>query len=170
MYLQHKADSTQDRNISRDVFDTIVNITTSEFYVKAVIRQKQKSGLRTCRFSPRVSIYLFSFCYEMMSICSRNYWIDWNSAAPCLKWLFNVEVLMFAWFVRPLLATILCVWEIWSGSNMQHVFYWLAKNKFPKKDTSPHRFWSRLMTFLALFRCFVRLPAVFSGFNDVVIT
>ena len=38
---------------------------------------------------------------------------------------------MFAWFVLPLLATILCVWEIWSGSNnrvhVSHVFHWKAK-------------------------------------------
>ena len=32
--------------------------------------------------------------------------------------------------MRPLSATILCVWEIWSGSNnrmyMYHVFHWLT--------------------------------------------
>ena len=43
------------------------------------------------------------------------------------------KLLIFARFVRPRLATILCVWQIWSGSNnriyMYHVFHWLAKKK-----------------------------------------
>ena len=69
---------------------------------------------------PRFSIFIyFCCCYETMSNCSQNCWIHWNSAALCFKW--------------PLLATILCVWEIWSGScnrvYMYHVFYWLAKKK-----------------------------------------
>ena len=77
------------------------------------------------------------FCYEMMSNCSQNCWINWNSAVVCFKRLFHVGVWMFAWFVRPLLATILCVWEIWSGSNnrMYHAFHWLAKKE--------NAFWSQ---------------------------
>ena len=43
---------------------------------------------------------------------------------------FFTQVWTLTWFVRPLLATILCVWEIWSGSNnrvyMYHVFHSLA--------------------------------------------
>ena len=31
-------------------------------------------------------------CYEMMSNCCRNCWIDWNSAALCLKCLFTYSV------------------------------------------------------------------------------
>ena len=50
---------------------------------------------------------------------------------PCFKQLFHIGVWTFAWFVRPLLATILCVWEIWPGSNnhvyMYHVFHWLPE-------------------------------------------
>ena len=53
-----------------------------------------------------------------MSNCNKNCWIDWNSDTLCFKWLFHIGVWTFAWFVRPLLATILCVWEIWSGSNI----------------------------------------------------
>ena len=49
-------------------------------------------------------------------------------------------------FVRRLSATILCVsWEIWSDSN-NHVFHWLEKKNYPKKNMSLHRFWSRPMT------------------------
>ena len=59
----------------------------------------------------------------MMSNCSQNCWIDSNSAMLCFKRLFHVGVWMFAWFVRPLLATILCVWEIWSGSNKRVNIY-----------------------------------------------
>ena len=32
----------------------------------------------------------------------------------CVKWLFHRGVWTFARFVRPLLANILCIWEIWS--------------------------------------------------------
>ena len=50
---------------------------------------------------------------------------------PCCVLLFFTWVWMFARFVRPLLATILSVWEIWSGTNNHsityHVFHWLAK-------------------------------------------
>ena len=58
----------------------------------------------------------------------------------------NFNVLTFAYFARPLLATILCVWEIWSGSNnhaytMHHVFHWLAK-----KCVAPHCIWSWPLT------------------------
>ena len=35
---------------------------------------------------------------------------------------FHVGVWTFAWFVRPLLATILCAWEICSGSKNQDWF------------------------------------------------
>ena len=41
------------------------------------------------------------------------------TAALCFKWLFHRRYECFPKFVRPLLATILCVWEIWSGSNNQ---------------------------------------------------
>ena len=36
---------------------------------------------------PLVSILGFPFflCYETMSNCSKNCWIDWNSAVLCFK-------------------------------------------------------------------------------------
>ena len=54
-------------------------------------------------------VFIFFFCYETMSICSQNCWIDWNSAMLCFKQLFHTGVWMFARIVRPLLATILCI-------------------------------------------------------------
>ena len=58
---------------------------------------------------------------------------------PCcaLNDIFHIGlgVWMLAQFVRPLLATVPCVWEIWSGSNnrvyMYHAFH-LAKKKEKK--------------------------------------
>ena len=51
-------------------------------------------------------------------------------------------------FMLSILATVLCVWEIWSGSNnsvyMYHVFQWLAKKRFKKKKKK------RKKTFLLL--------------------
>ena len=73
---------------------------------------------------------------------TSNYWIDWNSAVLCFKRLCHIGVWTFARFVRPLLATILCVWEmcVWSGTittyTMYHVFYWLAKQT---KNKTRHR-------------------------------
>ena len=68
-----------------------------------------------------------------MSNCSQNCWIDWNSAVLCFKRLFHIGVRTSARFVRPLLATIFCVCEIWLGFNnriyMYHVFNWLAKKQ-----------------------------------------
>ena len=47
--------------------------------------------------------------------------------------LLNDFFTTFARFVRPFLATIICVLEIWSGSNnrvyMYHVFHLLANEK-----------------------------------------
>ena len=74
-----------------------------------------------------------------MSNCSQNCWIDWNSAVLCFKRLFHIGVWTFARFVRPLLATILCVWEYFTG--------WQKKKITKKKQSvSPHRFWNRPMT------------------------
>ena len=50
---------------------------------------------------------------------------------------------MFARFVWPLRATILCVRESWSGSNnhvnMNHVFHWLAKKLQKKEQTNKQK-------------------------------
>ena len=85
------------------------------------------SGLRTC-------------CLD----CSQNCWIDWNSAVRCFKRLFQIGVWMFARFVRPLVATILCVGEIWSGSNncvymcITYFTGWQQK-RLPNKTKMHHR-------------------------------
>ena len=43
-------------------------------------------------------------------------------------------------FVRPLLATILCIWEIWSPRiQCHHVFPCWQKKKLPKKCTKKKR-------------------------------
>ena len=46
---------------------------------------------------------------------------------------FHIGIWTFAWFMRPLLATILCVWVIWSNSNNRVYMYmyltgWQKKN------------------------------------------
>ena len=75
--------------------------------------------------------------------------LNYVQLQPKLLWfkrLFHIGVWTFARFVRPLLAIILCVWEIWSGSNnrmyMYHIFHWLAKKtdyqkKNKKRVTAP---------------------------------
>ena len=55
---------------------------------------------------------IFCCCYETMSNCSQNCWIDWNSAVPCFKQLFHIGVKTFTRFVRCLLATILCLYNM----------------------------------------------------------
>ena len=54
------------------------------------------------------------FWSPMMSDCSQNCWIDWNSALLC--------------FVRPLVATILCIWEIWSP-RIQYIITYFPVGK-----------------------------------------
>ena len=41
---------------------------------------------------PRVGIFSFLFCYETMSNCSLNCWIDWNYLVLCFKRLFHIRV------------------------------------------------------------------------------
>ena len=73
--------------------------------------KKKVSGFWSQASDLRVSIFsfLFLFCCETMSNCSQNCWIDWNSAVLCFKRFFSHRVWTFAWFVRPLLATTLCL-------------------------------------------------------------
>ena len=103
---------------------------------------------------PQVSI--FSFCYEMMCNCSQvaGSILEFCHAL-CFKCIFHIGVWTFAWFVWPHLATILCEWEIWSGSNNRIMFtcITLKTNKKYKKqhhctdfeadlyDQKPETFW-----------------------------
>ena len=63
--------------------------------------------------------------------------IDWNSATLWFKWLSQRDINVCP-ILRPLLATILCVYEIWSGSNnrvyMYHVYHCVAKQKTKNKN------------------------------------
>ena len=70
----------------------------------------------------------------MISNCSQN--CCSIGILPCcvLKILFHKGIWMFVRFVRPL---ILCVWEIWSGSNNR-----VSRNSLVGKKRLPHRFWS----------------------------
>ena len=58
----------------------------------------------------------------------------------------TVHIGTFARFVRPLLATILCITQR-NSIPMYHVFpRWPKKRWKKKKSASQHRFWTRLMT------------------------
>ena len=108
------------------------------------VGKKRKSLVSGCVTGLRRRIFsFFLLICETMSKCSRNCWIDWNSATLCFKWLFHIHVVwLFAWFVQPLFGAILCVWEIWSGSNNRLAPKEITQNK----SRSPHQFWSRPMT------------------------
>ena len=70
------------------------------------------------------SAFLIKFCYEMMSNYSHNYWIDWNSAVLCFKWLFHIGVWTFAWSLRNLVPHI----------HMYYKFYcWQKKIDYQQK-------------------------------------
>ena len=67
-----------------------------------------------------------------MSNCSQNCCVDWNSAVPCFKRLFHIGVWTFAWFVRPLLATILCIMEnLVPACTCRPITYLAKKNITP---------------------------------------
>ena len=97
------------------------------------------------RASPFLVFFLLYYEIICLIYCGQNGWIYWYSAMLCFKQLFHIGVWTFAQFVRLLLATILCVWEILPCSSNRvykyHIFHWLAK-----KSTSPHWFWSPPLT------------------------
>ena len=69
------------------------------------------SSLRLLLFYLCRPLFVFSFCYETMSNYSQNCWVDWNSTC-CVSTIYFIGVWTFARFLRPLSATILCVWTI----------------------------------------------------------
>ena len=96
------------------------------------IAKSQKNNLRYLVF---VRIAIFNFLLQPKQK------IDWNSAVLCFKQHFRIGVWPFARFVRPLLATILCTWEIWSPRKQ--CISLLAKRKtYQRTDFQ----WSRPMT------------------------
>ena len=108
------------------------------------VRQKQVSGLWSPRASPQTNASTFCIfffvCYDRLEFCR----------AVCFKRLFRIGVWTFARFARPLIGP---------RVSMYHIISLLAnkqkQKRWPKKNASPHRFWSPLMTgnwilFLAL--------------------
>ena len=51
-----------------------------------------------------IFIFILIFCYETMSNCSQNCWINWNPAVLCFKWLFHTGVWTFARFCEVSLS------------------------------------------------------------------
>ena len=63
----------------------------ASYYQVKSVKIKRVSGFWSPRVSPqtRASAFLgFLLCNEMMSNCSQNCWINWNSAVLCIKRLF----------------------------------------------------------------------------------
>ena len=69
------------------------------------------SDLHVCIFS-----FLFVVAMKWCPIAAKI--AESTGFLPhCFKWPFHIGVRTFAWLVWPPLTTILCVWEICSGSN-----------------------------------------------------
>ena len=80
---------------------------------------------------PRVRIFNFRFffCYETMSNCSQNCWIDWNSAVLCFKRLFHIGVWTFASICEASSHLLQVFWEYvilrhFSFLNLSSVCAW----------------------------------------------
>ena len=138
-------------------------------YMYVNLCKAKKKGLRflVSTYVASIGIFLFIFYFAMKWCPTAVKCAGSIRILPChvlndfftYKYM-HIVVWAFTWFVRPLIATILCVWEIWSGSQncvhtvyihaQYHVFHWLAKEKItktkPNKHMSPHWFWSRPMT------------------------
>ena len=64
-----------------------------ELEIRPPKKKSPASGFRTRRPRPARQHFNFFFFlgYEMMSNCSQNCWIDWNSAVLCFKRLFHIR-------------------------------------------------------------------------------
>ena len=84
---------------------------------------------------PHISIFNFLFfCYETMSYCSYNCWIDRNSAVLCFKRPFHIiGVWTFARFVRPHVAIILYVKFGPCVYNVSLISILAKRKRWPKK-------------------------------------
>ena len=73
----------------------------------------------------------FFFFFWLWNDCSQNCWIDWNSAVYYCKRLFHISR-----FVRPLLGTILCVWEFGLVTITAYtcIMYFTGWQKKKRKD------------------------------------
>ena len=109
---------------------------------------------------PCVSIFSFLFCccYETMSNCSQNCWIDWNSAVLCFKRPFNrgmsVCPICEAFSKPPYF--VYGKYSLVPITTYMYFTGWQKKKITPQKNASLHWFWSRPLTrnqrhFLILF-------------------
>ena len=97
----------------------LMDLCCTEQSVEPVIEggsdQQTVSDFWSPRASPqtRASTFLISFFfnYETMANCSQNWWIDWRILPCCV--LHNFFTRTFSRFVRPLIATILCISSIY---------------------------------------------------------
>ena len=87
-----------------------------------VAKAKKKSGFWSPSASPQTHVSAFNFVFAMKQ-CP----IAAIDLPHCALSDFFTGVWMFARFVRPLLTTILCIWEIWS-TRIQYI------PVFKKKD------------------------------------
>ena len=92
----------------------------TSFQVIHVGQNQKVSGFCSLRALPQSQASAFLVCFFVVSYCSQNCWIDWNSAVLCMYFFkcWHMGVWTFARFVRPLLATILFAYHGKSG----HVF------------------------------------------------
>ena len=100
---------------------------------------------------PRISILKFRcFCYETMSNCSQNCWIDLNPAALCFKRLFHTGGMNVCLICEASLSYhTLYIWNLVSAYTCITYFPVCKKKDYPQnkpKNASPHRFWSWQMT------------------------
>ena len=104
-----------------------------DFALHMYIMAKKPSSFWYPRASPqtRTTAFLFIFFLLLWNDIQlqQNCWINWDSAVLCFKRLFHIGVWTFAWFVRPLLATILCIWEIWSLCTQYITYFPVGKKK-----------------------------------------
>ena len=82
--------------------------------------QSTRHGIRVVvldKLSYSIGIFNSHFCFDLQPKL-----LDRLEFCAVFKWLFHIGVWTVARFVRPLLAAILCIWEMWSP----HIFL-LAK-------------------------------------------
>ena len=101
------------------------------------------SGFWSPRVSPQTStstfLVFYFICYETMSNCSQNCWIDWNSAVLCFKRPFHTGIMNVSQICAASLGYhTLCKWEIGPVpiTTYSCIMYF----------NGLHRFWSWPMT------------------------
>ena len=134
----------------KKIYNALIQIVC--IYSKNRSSAKAKQNVSGFFSDPRVGIFCCFLCYETMSHWSQNSWIDWNSTA---LWPFHTGVWKFARFARPVLATIICVWEIWSWKKKNYQLKKKIRNKSrvtaptlkPTDDQKPNTFFGLIIDF-----------------------